>query len=686
MKKQWNADEKLKFARALPQQGARYIAGVDEVGRGPLAGPVVCAAVIMPLDENSLVEGVDDSKKLSAKKREQLAEEIKKRALCYTIVEIDEKTIDEINILEATKLGMKRAIKELERTPDVVLTDGNMTIDISYKQHSVIHGDALSYSIGAAPCILAAAGLAVGLLWKYSKAAALLSGCAAALTLGAAMDGFAVLPRMLPDAICTAAIFLPLTYYEILPRLPVFVQPEADRFGEEAMILEKQQNDTVLRMTALSEALERLSGMIYTLSDRLRRPGILDLKQVCDNAFDSHCTKCSLQTLCWDRECTSTLDAQSRITTELYKKGRAELADIPDYLRARCSNIEKIAAEINVGSAALVERLIKSDKTEAFAIDYEALSKLLAGSVAGNEAEYRVDEEMTKKLRRSLKYMDMPASRALCYGSRRKQIIIGGVELARVRMGAEEIRRAIENTLRTRMNKPRFHIEDETVTMTRTARRRFAVEQAKATSIRESESANGDTAAMFETREDYYYALISDGMGSGREAAITSKLCAIFCEQMLAGGNDKAVTLEMLNGFIRSRGSECSATIDMAEIDMITGEACFVKSGAAPSYVLRAGNLYKIQSKTVPIGILPELDAEKIRFELQEGDVIVMLSDGVAQSLEDGVWLANLLSYEWVEDLQLMAEKILDNAALNNARSDDMTVALVRVTENTEAD
>ena len=167
MKKQWNADEKLKFERALQQQGARYIAGVDEVGRGPLAGPVVCAAFIMPLDENSLVEGVDDSKKLSAKKREQLAEEIKKRALCYTIVEIDEKTIDEINILEATKLGMKRAIKELERTPDVVLTDGNMTIDISYKQHSVIHGDALSYSIGAASII--AKVYRDGLMDKYAE-------------------------------------------------------------------------------------------------------------------------------------------------------------------------------------------------------------------------------------------------------------------------------------------------------------------------------------------------------------------------------------------------------------------------------------------------------------------------------------------------------------------------------------
>ena len=151
MKKVWNADEKLQYERALTEKGYHFIAGVDEVGRGPLAGPVVCAAVIMPLDE--LVVGVDDSKKLSEKKRVALAEEIKAKALAYAIVEIDEKTIDEINILEATKLGMKRAIETLQLTPDIVLTDGNMTIDISTPQKSVIHGDALSYSIGAASII-----------------------------------------------------------------------------------------------------------------------------------------------------------------------------------------------------------------------------------------------------------------------------------------------------------------------------------------------------------------------------------------------------------------------------------------------------------------------------------------------------------------------------------------------------
>ena len=153
MKKVWNAEEKLKIERELLSKGYRYIVGVDEVGRGPLAGPVVCAAVVMPLDEELLIEGVDDSKKLSEKKRETLSKLIKERAIAYTIVEVSEKIIDEINILEATRLGMKQAVEGLSVTPDIVLTDGNMTIDIPFKQHSVIGGDALSYSIGAASII-----------------------------------------------------------------------------------------------------------------------------------------------------------------------------------------------------------------------------------------------------------------------------------------------------------------------------------------------------------------------------------------------------------------------------------------------------------------------------------------------------------------------------------------------------
>ena len=141
----------LEYERRLLDEGYKYICGVDEVGRGPLAGPVVCAAVIMPLDK--LVEGVDDSKKIGKKKREIIAEKILDCAVACRICRVEREIIDEINILQATRLCMKNAVEELSVKPDFVLTDGNMTLDISVPQTSVIKGDAKSYTIGAASIV-----------------------------------------------------------------------------------------------------------------------------------------------------------------------------------------------------------------------------------------------------------------------------------------------------------------------------------------------------------------------------------------------------------------------------------------------------------------------------------------------------------------------------------------------------
>ena len=143
--------DKLFYERQLLSEGYAAVCGVDEVGRGPLAGPVVCAAVIMP--QNAVIEGVDDSKKLSAKKREALDVLIRQNAIAYAICRIEPQVIDEINILEATRLCMKNAVESLAVSPGFVLTDGNMTLDISIPQRSLIKGDSLCYSIGAASII-----------------------------------------------------------------------------------------------------------------------------------------------------------------------------------------------------------------------------------------------------------------------------------------------------------------------------------------------------------------------------------------------------------------------------------------------------------------------------------------------------------------------------------------------------
>lgn len=130
------------------EKGFNIICGVDEAGRGPLAGPVYAAAVILPSD--CVIEGLNDSKKLTEKKREALFDEIKEKALAYGIASADEKEIDKINILNATFLVMKRAIDSLSVKPDLALIDGNQKPHTDIEEVTVIKGDAKSMSIAAA--------------------------------------------------------------------------------------------------------------------------------------------------------------------------------------------------------------------------------------------------------------------------------------------------------------------------------------------------------------------------------------------------------------------------------------------------------------------------------------------------------------------------------------------------------
>lgn len=144
--------ELKKIDKEFFEKGVKYIAGIDEAGRGPLAGPVVVACVVLP--ENSMIEGVNDSKKISEAKREKLYDIIIQEAISYGVGIIYQDEIDEINILQATKKGVTEAIKQMEVKPNIIMVDalnGIDTMGIPYK--SIIKGDAKCYSIAAASII-----------------------------------------------------------------------------------------------------------------------------------------------------------------------------------------------------------------------------------------------------------------------------------------------------------------------------------------------------------------------------------------------------------------------------------------------------------------------------------------------------------------------------------------------------
>lgn len=156
--------DNLIYEKELLSKGYRYICGIDEVGRGPLCGPVCTCAVIMDL--NKLVEGVTDSKKLSEKKRDTLFSQIKENAVSYAIAMMDNNQIDALNILNATKMCMKHAVLSLDVTPDIVLVDA-LKLDIDIEQRSIIKGDLYSYSIGCASIL--AKVTRDGLMREYAK-------------------------------------------------------------------------------------------------------------------------------------------------------------------------------------------------------------------------------------------------------------------------------------------------------------------------------------------------------------------------------------------------------------------------------------------------------------------------------------------------------------------------------------
>lgn len=148
MKKEFEIIDWHKYENEAHADGFRIVCGIDEAGRGPLAGPVCAAAVILP--DGCVIDGINDSKKLTEKKREELFDIITEKATAYSIATADEKEIDDINILKATFLAMNRAFSKLSVKPDMALVDGNRDPMLGVPTRTIIKGDASSMSIAAA--------------------------------------------------------------------------------------------------------------------------------------------------------------------------------------------------------------------------------------------------------------------------------------------------------------------------------------------------------------------------------------------------------------------------------------------------------------------------------------------------------------------------------------------------------
>lgn len=610
------------------------------------------------------------------------------------------------------------------------------------KKHNAPLAALLGLVVGTASGLAAAplfmmAGAVTSLLYKISPTSAVISACLCGGVWGGYISGTAALTEWLPSMAVGGTLFLAadrLSHTELGQSFGArehASESGATSISEGEARASARLCDRDEQLRALSGAFSSLSEMFYNLSDRLRRPSVLDLRRMCDGAFDLFCPGCPDREMCWGLEYPSTLDMLGKLSEHLHTHGRVGLECLPERLRERCSHTEDIVSQINRSCARMTEEALKSEKTEVFALDYEGMARILCDTLSSDDEEYSNDSALASSISKYLYDCGFGQTTVVCFGGRRKQIIARGMGPLRAAIYSEHLREDIEALSGYQLVGPTFNNGDEYTppSMIFTARPRLKAECVLRTVAAEDESGGGgesvtasrsvfvggfdgserdlradkpsggsrcgdcgDTVNVFVSRKDHLYALISDGMGTGENAAFTSELCSVFLEKMLGAGNSVETTLKMLGGLVRSKGagscgSECSATVDLLELDLLTGKAAFIKSGAAQSYVIRGESIYRLTSRTVPIGIIKSVDAERMKLDAAPGDVIVMVSDGITQGSENCVWLKDLLATEDTSEsaeLDVLAEKIVSRSRkaarlMGYEKYDDASVVIIRL-------
>ena len=523
-------------------------------------------------------------------------------------------------------------------------------------------------------------GLFSGILWEVGAVYAVGLGVGAASVWCSYVGGLSGFLSTAPELTVAALFGLPLVP-RVLSAGRVLREEEDARLGEEAvrrLTLERGETRDD-RIAELAGAFSSLSRVFQTMTDGTGRPDRAEYVSACDAACEKYCNGCVRRTECWEKGDRSAYEAVKILSERLYTERPASVECLPEGAIRECEYLDAILSDIREAGAALLRSSRVGRLGEGIGLDYELVAKLLSEAAEADRAENREDVKLGLELRKRLFDFGITSGTVAAYGTRRRWIVAGGVGWEGASADAEAIRRAFEEVAGTPLTKPAFEIKGGVVTLETKTARRFRVETCRAYRSADPGGSSGDTVGFFENREDYFYALLSDGMGCGPTAALTSGVATLFLEKMLAAGNSKTTALKLLNNLLRNCGEENAATVDLLEFDLLTGRATFIKSGAAPSYVKRGGSLFRIRSKTVPVGMMATLDAEKIRFDASPGDVIVMLSDGVSQTPEDAPWLLELLSGKWEDDLQNVAQRIVAVASRTREHKDDLSVALIRV-------
>lgn len=316
---------------------------------------------------------------------------------------------------------------------------------------------------------------------------------------------------------------------------------------------------------------------------------------------------------------------------------------------------------------------------ERAADDYASFSSLLAETKKRQEEEETVDSKLSAAATHMLCGAGLRAESVRVIGNRKKRLEADNVVIDTLNLSSDGLSELVSELTGTKMRPPEFYLKNGKAALYMESAPRYRIECSRTGVCKSGERISGDTVSFFTSNDGVFFALISDGMGSGKEAAVSSRLASVFLEKLLAAGASRQSALSLLNSYLASRENEVFATVDLFEADLYTGKGVIVKAGAAPSFVLRGGRCKRLQSATAPAGIIREVRAEQLSFSLKGGDMLVMLSDGLAgdgTGSEAEAFLNRLVREESTADI---ANTLMDDAIRRFGKQDDMSVCVIKI-------
>ena len=512
-------------------------------------------------------------------------------------------------------------------------------------------------------------GFLSGILWRFGSLYAIVAGVAAESVYLAVTGGLVSFVAATPESLMAVAIFWPL--FEGIRK------KRASKKAAGENLVCYQSNTDLEHMKRLSEAFLNLSGTFRSMSEFMKKPDKAETAALCHRIVATHCTSCDKREACAHKTSESLTRSVSILADKLCR-GERDLQGVFNeaYIRD-CGHLGAILTDILSESGEDAREKEKNGTGDLLSADYAMLSRILADAAARDKEERAEDKRLSTDLCSALESHGGFRGDVSVFGTRQKQILVAGSYWEGERLSVEQIRILFEQMCCCRLSEPTFDFSGGQMTMQTHTVPRFEASFVSA-GLAGGGEVSGDVIRSFQNSENYFYALLSDGMGSGKMASMTAELTGAYLSELLSSGVHADTALKMLNQVVRQKGCECSATIDLLELDLLYGKAAFIKSGAATSYVRRGNDVFRIRSKTMPIGLLRTIDAERIHFDLASGDFIILLSDGISQVPEDAPWLISLITDGWEPNPPTMADKIVE-AAKAAGRRDDMSVAIVEI-------